>query len=158
MSLISVQAKVIHLGPAVKIDSQKKPLTKQDCMISDSRGTCKLVLWQDNVDKLVVGDSYVLSNLRIAVAQFLSFTVDTTRNTVDDIGEVCVSDKLTKILSITNLLFLEKLCPSYDEHHKFPVCDWKVSMAVPQDTMKCCTKFNVSKAKKQSMAKFADQG
>ena len=30
-SVISVQAKVIHLDPAVKIDSQKKPHTKQDC-------------------------------------------------------------------------------------------------------------------------------
>uniref|UniRef100_A0A1X7U2I6 Uncharacterized protein n=1 Tax=Amphimedon queenslandica TaxID=400682 RepID=A0A1X7U2I6_AMPQE len=68
-----------------------------------------------------------------------------------------VSDKLRKILSITNLLFLEKLWPSYDKHHKCPVCDWKVSMAVPQDIVKCsnCSaKFKVPKAKKQSMAKL----
>uniref|UniRef100_A0A1X7TEN2 Uncharacterized protein n=1 Tax=Amphimedon queenslandica TaxID=400682 RepID=A0A1X7TEN2_AMPQE len=67
-----------------------------------------------------------------------------------------VSDKLMKILSITNNISGEVVSIIYDEHHKCPVCDWKVSMAVPQDIVKCsnCSaKFKVSKAKKQSMAK-----
>ena len=64
-SLISVNAKVIHLDLPIKVDSQRKPLTKQDCIISDSSGTCKLILWEGNVEKLLIGKSYSFCNLRL---------------------------------------------------------------------------------------------
>ena len=132
---VKVQAKVIHLGPPAKIDTQKKPLTKQDCIISDSTGTCKLVLWQDNVDKMVVGTSYIVSNLRIkkfADAQFLSFTVDTTWNIVNDIGEVCHQTDDNPPLSQYNQLTVcgEIVSVIYNEQHKCPLCDWKMCMEI----------------------------
>uniref|UniRef100_A0A1X7T717 Replication factor A C-terminal domain-containing protein n=1 Tax=Amphimedon queenslandica TaxID=400682 RepID=A0A1X7T717_AMPQE len=108
--------------------------------IGEGMSTCKLVLWQDNVDKLVVGDSYVFSNLRIKKftdAQFLLFTVDTTWNTVDNIGEVYIrqADENPQYNQLT--ISGEVVSITYDQHHKCPVCDWKVSMAVPPDIVKC---------------------
>ena len=85
--------------------------------------------------------------------------MDTTWNTVDDIGEVCIrqADENPQYNQLT--ISGEIVSVIYDEHHKCPVCDWKVSMAVavPQDIMKCsnCSaKFKASKTKKQGMAKL----
>ena len=89
-----------------------------------------------------MGTSYIFSNLQIkkfADAQFLSFTVDTTWNIVNDIGEVCHQADDNPPLSQYNQLTVcgEIVSVIYDEHHKI-----------------CSAKFKMSKAKKQSMAKL----
>ena len=47
------------------VGSNGKTLTKQDAIISDATGTFKLVLWEGNVGKLTLNNSYLFSNLRI---------------------------------------------------------------------------------------------
>ena len=114
------------------------------------------------MDKMVVGTSYIFSNLRIknfADAPFFSFTMDTTWNIVNDIGEVCHQADDNPPLSQYNQLTVCGGIVSiiYDEHHKCPLCDWKMCTETSQDIIKCTncsTKFKMSKAKKQSMAKL----
>ena len=43
----------------------KPGLRKQDVTISDATSTARLVLWQDDIDKLVANGSYSFRNLQV---------------------------------------------------------------------------------------------
>ena len=64
---ISVVAEVVTVGEAASVTSKTrdKPLIKQECMIRDSKGSCRIVLWQEDIGKLSEGESYRLSNVLV---------------------------------------------------------------------------------------------
>ena len=64
-SIIEVKGKVLSVGEIVSVNSRAKSknLKKQDCILSDKSGTCKVVLWEDNVNRLEFAVSYELCYL-----------------------------------------------------------------------------------------------
>lgn len=161
-SLVSVSAKAIRLDSPVNIvGSNGKTLTKQDAIISDATGTFKLVLWEGNVGKLTLNNSYLFSNLRIkkfSDARFLSFTVDTTWAVQDDIGEVVSThiDNFPESQS-QRLITGEIISVIYEEHQICPFCDSKMTVAAATNIhqcLKCTAKCKPSNAKKYTITKL----
>ena len=64
---ITVIGKVVAVQSAVKVSAKNcpEPLTKQDCTISDSCGTCRIVLWEDSVGSLVFEETYRFVNVTV---------------------------------------------------------------------------------------------
>ena len=61
-AVVSVKVKVIKRAESVKV---KFDLVKQDVIVADTSGCAKLVLWQSDVDKLNIGESYICSGLTV---------------------------------------------------------------------------------------------
>ena len=59
---ISCTAKVLNISMPKEV---KPGLRKQDVTISDATSTARLVLWQDDIDKLVANSSYSFRNLQV---------------------------------------------------------------------------------------------
>lgn len=75
LSTIAVNQKVTVSGKIIKVYASTdvtskfgKTLTKQDCLICDCNGTCRVVLWQQDIEKLNEGQSYQLQ--QVVVRQF----------------------------------------------------------------------------------------
>ena len=53
--------KVVQVGDisSVKRSADDKELKKQDVMAADETGTCRLVLWESDVEKLVTDVAYM---------------------------------------------------------------------------------------------------
>ena len=66
-SKVGVKCKVVKVGDlsTVKKSGDGKELKKQDIMIGDDTGSCRLVLWDDDVNSLEKGKSYCLVNLGV---------------------------------------------------------------------------------------------
>ena len=76
----------------VKSKRQEKALMKQkDCIVSDSTGSCQIVLWQNDVGKLEEGCCYKLLNIMLvrhyAGVKYLSMSEYGVVNQVADIDE-----------------------------------------------------------------------
>ena len=64
-AVISDMAKVTAVNPPEKLvkKDRKTHVTKQDCLISDSTGTCRIVFWADRTGALKESESYHLHNV-----------------------------------------------------------------------------------------------
>lgn len=60
--IVCVKIKVLKRGEPIEI---KPGLTKQDYTIADTSGTAELILWQEDVDKLNVNESYEVGHLMV---------------------------------------------------------------------------------------------
>ena len=94
---IAVIGKVVRVQPAVAVTSKHhgKPLHKQDCTIRDKKGSIRIVLWQDNIDKLMEGKSYRIQNVLLRQYEgikYLSFSESAVLQEIEDIGDV-ISDE-----------------------------------------------------------------
>jgi hypothetical protein len=72
-------------------------LKKQDCTVADRYGTCRLVLWEEDIEKLEEKKSYRLKNVAVRSfenTKYLSFSRKTDLEVVEDIGEVNIDDDL----------------------------------------------------------------
>ena len=86
---IIVIAKILSIGDPVEV---KTGLTKQDLIISDSSGTAKLTVWQDDVDALSVGTCYIFNKVTVRTYDGLKYLTPPkagwTYEMCDDIGIV----------------------------------------------------------------------
>lgn len=111
---VSVRIKVIAENNPVQ---GKKGLTKQEYIIGDSTGCCKITTWEDNIGLLVKDCSYKLSNLLVRTfneKKYLSIPKDGFEIIpIDDIGMVeddtaeIVEEKILKSVSIVGVKSLE---------------------------------------------------
>ena len=59
---VDITIKVLTIDPSTTVNKNDgSKVTKRDCIISDSTGTCRLVLWETDVEKLVQGQSYQIN-------------------------------------------------------------------------------------------------
>ncbi len=66
--LLSIKAHVLDVSPLKHINSQKKGnFIKQEVLVGDPTTTIKVVLWQDNINTLNKGSTYILENLRLKI-------------------------------------------------------------------------------------------
>lgn len=89
---VSIRAKVVHLDTSMPIQSRNgKLLHKQESIIADETGQIRLVLWEENIDKLVIEKSYKLDNLTIRMyndIKYLSMSSSSIVESIQDIGSV----------------------------------------------------------------------
>ena len=90
---VTVKAKVINMEPPAKVGQNK---TKQEIFIADKTATANLTVWEGDVDKLEIGESYQFNRLVVRFyrgKKHLSYpSWGATRHKIDDIGEVLDED------------------------------------------------------------------
>ena len=97
---ISITVKVMNVSEPKEVQSkrQEKPLTKQDCkdcIVGDSSGRCRVVLWENDIGKIDKGCGYKLTNMLLreyAHVKYLSMSESAVVNQVEDIGDVISED------------------------------------------------------------------
>lgn len=91
---ITVVGKIIDTEDVSQIHTkQGKILNKQDCTWSDTSATVRVVLWNDDTEKLIKGQSYQLENVSVKLyggVRYLSVSKSSSMKVVEDIGEVIV--------------------------------------------------------------------
>ena len=89
---ISVLVKVVSLSPPETVTNKDgKVLTTQDCMVGDASCKGRLVLWEEDIGSLLIGNSYNVIDVGIRHfrgMQFLSITPNSTIKEAADIGDV----------------------------------------------------------------------
>ena len=87
-ALTSIMAKVTSIKPPDKLLKKDRMthVTKQDCLISDSSGTCRMVLWADRVGEMSDHKSYHLQNLVVLQVYVLEHNSELVL--IPDIGKV----------------------------------------------------------------------
>lgn len=106
IATIAVNESVVVVGKVIKVDNamevkskQGRVLSKQDCVLGDCSGSCRIVLWEGDVGKLIEGQCYRLSRVVVreySGVKFLSLLADAAIEEIGDIGEVieCDEDEL----------------------------------------------------------------
>ena len=105
---VTVSGKIIKNYASTDVTSKfGKTLTKQDCLIRDCNGTCRVVLWQQDIGKLNKGQSYQLQE--VVVRQFdnvkyLSVSDCSIIEPIADIQEVSDDDEFELQAEITPMV------------------------------------------------------
>ena len=133
-SLVSMMVKITTVNPPEELlrSDKQSHVTKQDCIIADATGSCRLVLWASRVGAVTEGQSYHLKS--VAVRQYknqkymstLEHTTDFEK--ISDIGAVnhrCITTErkikgeISRVLSFEHYLAVQsatqkcnKLTPS----------------------------------------------
>ncbi len=63
--LVCLHAKVLDLTSVKILHTAHGPLKKQDGVLVDETSSIKIMLWEDDVEKLEKGQTYILRNLRL---------------------------------------------------------------------------------------------
>ena len=64
--LVSIKAHVVEVANVKQIETHSKnSLKKQDVLVADTTNYIKVVLWEDHVNSLAQGKTYVLENFRL---------------------------------------------------------------------------------------------
>lgn len=86
---IIVQTKVLAIKQPLEV---KPSLFKQDVIIADATGTARLTVWQEDINKLCVGSSYIFDKLTVRSYDGSKYLTPPKSgwayNTCDDIGTV----------------------------------------------------------------------
>ncbi len=96
--VISVTATVIKIQEPSTKDSSRSTLLKQHTTIADSKGTNRLVLWENDVSSVQIGKTLFHPNLTIKEYnsyKFLSMGKSGALEPVDDIGKSLTMKKMT---------------------------------------------------------------
>ena len=85
---VTVRVKVVTVGST---EAVKGELQKQECVVGDVSGCCHVVLWNDDIGKLLEEKSYKLSYVSVKRwdgVKYLSVSEGSEIVCVDDIGDV----------------------------------------------------------------------
>ena len=140
-----VTCKVVKINDVEKVKKKKedgKELRKQELVVGDETGSCRLVLWEEDVQSLEEGKSYRLGDVgvrKFGVNKYLSYLKTSTKESVDDLEEVnddevgweetehsgrVASGEISAVISVA-------------EYHCCKLCRSKVEI---QDVLATCTK------------------
>ena len=167
--VINVVGKVVQVNVATEVTSKQKgkPLFKQDCIISDAKGSIRIVLWQNDTDKLKEGLSYRLNKVLIrqySGVKYLSFSEDASVDEVPDIGEVVSADDLEtrEDQQQTNYVAEGEITAvlSVDDYISCVSCKGKVKALseIVGECLKCCAKVKMSRCGRNTSVKFVVEG
>ena len=95
---LSVLVKVLSVAPSETITSKiGKVFTKQEVRIGDVTGRCRLVLWESDVDRLVIDKCYRLESVYVKMfddKKYLTMSAQGNVQEIEDIGIIAEeSDK-----------------------------------------------------------------
>jgi hypothetical protein len=88
---VSVVAKVMRVDSPeiITTKADQRIITKQECCIADASNKCRLVLWEEDVKRVIVGKSYKFSNATVKSydgSKYLSLSKKSELVLVDDIN------------------------------------------------------------------------
>lgn len=89
---VTLICKVVQVDEVVNVKKTGgKELKKRDVVVGDETGSCRLVLWEADVDILEEGKSYKLVDVGVrkyGVDKYLSFMSKSSQKLVEDVGDV----------------------------------------------------------------------
>lgn len=88
--LVTVMVKAIVIDAPETVTNRGHQLTKQDCIIGDSSGNGRVVLWEQDVGKMEETKSYKLVSVEVKSFKgnsYFSFTSESEIIPINDIGE-----------------------------------------------------------------------
>lgn len=94
--LINSKISVAKINDASVHQTREGTVSKQQVIIRDATSTCSLCLYGDDVDKLEIGKTYFLKNLRLRIVKNNAF-LNTTRAEVFSANEVEPFTKLADV-------------------------------------------------------------
>ena len=164
---ITVVGKVVKVGVAGEVTSKhyNKQLMKQECIVGDRNGSCRIVLWEKEIGKLHEGKSYRLHKVLVRQyggVNYLSMCEGAEVEEIADIGEV-VSDEEGEERGeegqhVAEGEIIAVLC--VDEYPNCVSCKGKINAVsdVMGECMKCRAKVKLSRCGKSIRAKFMVEG
>ena len=88
---MTITVKVKTVDPSEKVRKRDGQMfKKQDCVVADSEGCCRVVLWEHDVGRLKEDECYRLEKMFVRSYRemnFLSIGKESEMVEVDDIGE-----------------------------------------------------------------------
>ena len=118
------------------IISNGKQLMKVDCMIADTTDTIKLVLWEDLIDKVDCGKSYLFQAVKIRVfddAKYLSTNESTIITAYADIKDVNLTSQDIK----DNIIEGQCIGVNLKKTTSCIVCNNTLVIEADKETVKC---------------------
>ena len=85
---VTIKAKTVDTPERIK-NKQGKELSKQDCIVGDSSGCGRLVLWEQDVGKIAEDKSYKIIGAKVNTykgVNYLSLAPESQIELIDDIG------------------------------------------------------------------------
>ena len=85
---VTLRVKVVAVGSSVAVKSELK---KQECVVGDVSGCCRVMLWNDDIGKLLKEKSYKLAHVIVKQrdgVKYLSISEGSMIACIDDIGDV----------------------------------------------------------------------
>ena len=124
--------------------------------VEDETGSCRLVVWEEDVNSLEEGKSYCLVNVGVRkyeVSEYLSFSSRSSVKVIDDLEEVNEEDIVGD-----NGLFIKGDISAVLSSTEYLSCRFCRSKIVPDDEIlgecsKCCALMKVSTCEKTKSAK-----
>ena len=161
---VELMCKVVKISDvsSVKRSGGGKELKKQEVMVGDETGTCRLVLWEGDVESLEEGKSYRLIDVGVRSydgTKYLCYTTNSTKEeTVKDLEEVNEefvggedSEDMGRSMSGE-----VSAVTSTAEYFSCKFCHSKVELeeGVVAECTKCGAMMKVSSCEKMKPAKF----
>lgn len=161
---VELMCKVVKVNDvsSVKRSGDGKELKKQEVMVGDETGTCRLVLWEDDVDSLEEGKTYRLIDVGVRSfdgMKYLCYTAKSEKEEAvkdldvneelvggedsEDVGR-SISGEVTAVISTA-------------EYYSCKFCCSKVELeedGVVGECTKCGAVLKVSRCNKMKSAKF----
>ena len=99
---VCVSAKVVQLDTPIPVHNKSGQLLhKQECILADESAKIRMVLWETDIDRLIINKSYKLNKVTVRIyndVKYLSVSTYTTITPIDDIGAVAESLGDTKLI------------------------------------------------------------
>uniref|UniRef100_A0A1X7U873 Replication protein A OB domain-containing protein n=1 Tax=Amphimedon queenslandica TaxID=400682 RepID=A0A1X7U873_AMPQE len=138
--VINIFIKVSKIEEPTQVLAKTKTLTKQDCTVNDATGTTGIILWKANVNKLDVGSSYRIMNVRVKEynhQKYISLTPESIIEAISDIGEVQTAPTFLNVDEISPNIIEGEIVSLNTTYVQFVIQKW----------YKCClSSVNVKNA------------
>ena len=152
---VSLNAKAIGVSDPVTVSGG---LRKQDVTISDSKSSARMTLWEKDIGRMVMGNSYRLTNIIVRSYQqvkYLSMPKEgATIVQIEDIGKVADADTAENYITITTaeVVGVQRL----DMYSACLACKAKVSPTseILGSCSKCDMVQRIDRCKKQLSVKL----
>lgn len=161
---VMVKANVVD-APETVTNRDGKELQKQDCIVADSSGNCRVVLWEQGVGKIEEKRSYKLVAVKVRSykgANYLSLTSESEITAVEDIGDTAemMEEDLTEKGIVKKEIDVEIDAVTYSDIYDSCVkCSAKVTSKDDGIGIAECTRrgtvMKTAKCKKCSTAKVS---
>ena len=137
-----------------------KLLHKQECIMADESAQIRLVLWEDDINKLVINKPYKLDKMKIRMyndVKYLSVSSCTIIESIDDIGHVANPSSDSELIPDRgNRLFNGSIVAvvSTDTYTSCINCKGKVNTltSIIGQCNRCKTKMKLSSCQETSTA------
>ena len=160
---IEVRCKVVKVNEVstVKRSGDGKELRKQDVVIGDETGSCRLVLWEDDVSSLEEGKSYRLVDMGVRMydaTKYLSFTAKNSKEMIEDLENVNEEDIADEESESSGRVVKGEISAVMSTF-EYPSCKFCHSKVVSEDGLfgecsKCSAVMKMAYCEETKLAKF----